>query len=156
MPCPFPCGPVIPECSWKKTQIEKKNDSDYFLLITLIYLYISSLISVFNVAKMFWVITFHYTLPRYHNRVIYKKRINGKIATFVKMTDPLITNFLQNGFPSFFLVVDKIKSNKYILFYIFKKDLWPCKTSTSLLITSVRRDSLFSSNSYHPCNIQWS
>ena len=141
----------------KENPDRKKNDSDYFLLITLIYLYISSLISVFNVARMFWVITFHYTPPRYHNRVIYKKRINWKIATYVKMADPLVTNPLQNGFPSFFLVIDKIKWNKYILFYIFIKDLWPCKTSTSLLlITSVRRDSLFSSNSYHPCNIQWS
>ena len=25
MPSPFPCSPVIRECSWKKTQIEKKN-----------------------------------------------------------------------------------------------------------------------------------
>ena len=25
MPSPFPCGPVIRECSWKKTQIEKKK-----------------------------------------------------------------------------------------------------------------------------------
>ena len=25
MPSPFPCSPVIRECSWKKTQIEKKK-----------------------------------------------------------------------------------------------------------------------------------
>ena len=25
MPSPFPCSPVIRECSWRKTQIEKKN-----------------------------------------------------------------------------------------------------------------------------------
>ena len=26
MPSPFPCSPVIRECLWKKTQIEKKVD----------------------------------------------------------------------------------------------------------------------------------
>ena len=26
MPCPFPCSPVIRECSWKKTQIKKNNN----------------------------------------------------------------------------------------------------------------------------------
>ena len=26
MPSPFPCSPVIRECSWNKTQIEKKRD----------------------------------------------------------------------------------------------------------------------------------
>ena len=25
IPSPFPCSPVISECSWKKTHIEKKN-----------------------------------------------------------------------------------------------------------------------------------
>ena len=28
MPSPFPCSPVIRECSWKKTQIEKKTQHD--------------------------------------------------------------------------------------------------------------------------------
>ena len=28
MPSPFPCSPVICECSWKKTLIEKKNAKD--------------------------------------------------------------------------------------------------------------------------------
>ena len=38
MPSPFPCSPVIRECSWKKTQIEKKNfiinspDTDVFVV----------------------------------------------------------------------------------------------------------------------------
>ena len=27
MPSPFPCSPVICECSWKKTQTEKKKKS---------------------------------------------------------------------------------------------------------------------------------
>ena len=26
MPSPFPCSPVIRECSWKKTPIKKKKD----------------------------------------------------------------------------------------------------------------------------------
>ena len=25
MPSPFPCSPVIRECLWKETQVEKKN-----------------------------------------------------------------------------------------------------------------------------------
>ena len=25
MPSPFPCSPVVGECSWKKTQVEKKK-----------------------------------------------------------------------------------------------------------------------------------
>ena len=29
MPSPFPCSPVICECSWKKTQIEKKNGFNF-------------------------------------------------------------------------------------------------------------------------------
>ena len=32
MPSPFPCSPVIRECSWKKTQIEKKNTVPWFSL----------------------------------------------------------------------------------------------------------------------------
>ena len=32
MPSPFPCGPVIRECSWKKTQIEKKIYPTYYFL----------------------------------------------------------------------------------------------------------------------------
>ena len=28
MPSPFPCGPVIRECLWKKTEIEKKNKTN--------------------------------------------------------------------------------------------------------------------------------
>ena len=31
MPSSFPCSPVIPECSWKKTQIEKNNILIYLL-----------------------------------------------------------------------------------------------------------------------------
>ena len=31
MPSSFPCKPVIPECSWKKTQIEKNNIFIYLL-----------------------------------------------------------------------------------------------------------------------------
>ena len=27
MPSSFPCSPVIRECSWKETQIEKKSDN---------------------------------------------------------------------------------------------------------------------------------
>ena len=30
MPSPFPCSPVICECSWSKTQIEKKSDISNF------------------------------------------------------------------------------------------------------------------------------
>ena len=32
MPSPFPCSPVVGECSWKKTQTEKKkkkNDKSF-------------------------------------------------------------------------------------------------------------------------------
>ena len=28
MPSPFPCNPVIRECSWNKTQIEKKKQTN--------------------------------------------------------------------------------------------------------------------------------
>ena len=33
MPFPFPCGPVILEWSWKKTQIEKKCDRRKILVL---------------------------------------------------------------------------------------------------------------------------
>ena len=33
MPSPFPCSPVIRECSWKKTQIEKKKHNWILLIL---------------------------------------------------------------------------------------------------------------------------
>ena len=36
MPSPFPCSPVVRECSWKKTQIEKKNDSQSIPVMALL------------------------------------------------------------------------------------------------------------------------
>ena len=37
MPSPYPCGPVICECLWKKTQIEKNKNKNTITLFLVIY-----------------------------------------------------------------------------------------------------------------------
>ena len=72
MPSPFPCSPVTRECSWKKTQIEKKKKT------------VSGWVSISLVKKQthgrrdiktfFRNISFFFLMLKKHGRVIEKLR----------------------------------------------------------------------------------